>query len=746
MRINFRQGLIAFQKDNGLPAFLNPSNTSGYVSHTVSPTPTVATAAHGESDYLMHFDQTVDLAWGPMISGVTNYLFWEVDMLTADVTRGITTLPPITSLLEPTSPADGQHWFDLNVNTMKVWSTARNKWQAKIRVFAGSVANGNTNSITHQTEGSQVSLNVPGNPGYIMRDHLLHPLRKSTGEFLTDDSPVHVDTTVGTSGVLVQPVNRIVPVRAGENIPAMSMVYFSAEDTVRLASSNPALIPGRVPVGIVLEELSVGDIGHISPFGEITYDQWDWTDHAGEPLYIDTNGQITLTRPGGLMAYRVGFVKNKNTILLGVDAETYPQVYTADTTSMIITGSSPVSVADSINGLGERIVTISVPNAGSTAGLMTPSQATQLSALGTRMTTAEAGITDLDATKAEAVHTHLIADTTGLQAALDGKSDLGHNHNLLYSQLGHTHEEYTPYGHTHTIVDVPGLQTELNLKANRSHLNAFSEVYASVDRTGSFDVGSGQTLTIALAAKSDVGHTHVTSDVDGLQTELDAKADVEHSHLIADVTGLQTELDNRAFVSHTHTISSVTGLQAALDGKSDVGHDHAIADVTGLQTELDGKAALVHGHAIADVTGLQSELDGKAAVSHNHEIADVNGLQNALDGKADVGAATPMTVKNINAASYNIVAADAATPTLVRMTFGTACTVLVPLDEDETIAVGSTVLVGWSGDGQVEIVGADGVTLNSPDSNFIGKKHGKVTVIKVGANEWDLEGNLQALA
>lgn len=45
-----------------------------------------------------------------------------------------------------------------------------------------------------------------------------------------------------------------------------------------------------------------------------------------------------------------------------------------------------------------------------------------------RVSAAEAGIFDLDATKAESQHTHQIADTTGLQGALDGKSPTGHKH------------------------------------------------------------------------------------------------------------------------------------------------------------------------------------------------------------------------------------------------------------------------------------------------------------------------------
>jgi len=296
MRINFRQGLIGYQQSSGTPTFLQASSTPGYVSQIVSPTKTIVTFAHGDADYLQVFDTTVDLAWGPAVTGSTNYLYWDIDLLTADVTRGLTVLAPVISLSAPSSPAHDQHWFDLSTNTMRVWNAGSSSWQQKVRVFAGSLTNGSTGSIVPNMVGTQVGLDVPANPGFIMEDSLLRPLRMSDGSFLTDASAVHVNTSAGTAGVLVQQAAHVVPVRAAETIPVMSMVYFSDNDIVRLASSNPALMPARVPVGLMLDALATGDLGTLVTSGEVTYDQWDFEGHAGEPLYIDTNGALTLTR------------------------------------------------------------------------------------------------------------------------------------------------------------------------------------------------------------------------------------------------------------------------------------------------------------------------------------------------------------------------------------------------------------------------------------------------------------------
>src|SRR4051812_18643918 len=77
-----------------------------------------------------------------------------------------------------------------------------------------------------------------------------------------------------------------------------------------------------------------------------------------------------------------------------------------------------------------------------------------------------------------------------------------------------------------------------------------------------------------------------------------------HTHVITDVTGLQPALNGKAALVHTHVVADVTGLQGTLDTltATDTAQDSAIA----------GKAPTVHTHAVTDITGLQSALDAKA--------------------------------------------------------------------------------------------------------------------------------------
>lgn len=509
MKINFRQGIISSYSAGLTPLFLAPSATTGFVDLVVSPEPTVVAFAHAGSDYLQVFNTDVNAAWGPIISGQDAYLYWEIDQLTAVVTFKITTHPPLVAGTAPVSPVVDQFWFDTSTTTMRVWTGT--KWLPKIAVFAGVCPSGSINLLQPNGYGSQVGINTSSEPGFVMLSALLKPIytNPATFEFLTTSKAVRIKTTAGTSGVLATPPNAFVPVRASENIPAFSLVYFSGADTVGLASGNMALPSPRIPIGVVQEDLSVNEMGNLTQSGEVQWDQWDWSAHIGSPLYCDNNGQITTTRPVALLAYRVGFVKNRNTILFNVDAETQPQVYQASPNDILIEGTAPLSTSFEVNLIGERTWTIDVSDATtSSRGVMTATQAQLLQTHSTQISVNAADIL----TKAPLVHTHVITDVTGLQATLNSKSDIGHNHDLLYSQLVHTHP----------ISGVVGLQAALDDKANAVH-------------------------------------THVITDVAGLQADLDAKFTTASDVLpMSQVTGLASALALKSPVGHTHTIASLT--------------------------------------------------------------------------------------------------------------------------------------------------------------------------------------------
>lgn len=139
-------------------------------------------------------------------------------------------------------------------------------------------------------------------------------------------------------------------------------------------------------------------------------------------------------------------------------------------------------------------------------------------------------------------------------------------------------------------------------------------------------------------------------------------------------------------VMHTHVISDVTGLQAALNNKAPLTHTHSVSDVTGLQTILDGKAPLAHTHTIADVLGLQTILNdlseggggGSTTYSGLTDAATVDlptintPLASALSGKETAGAAATAQAFAIQRANHTGTQAQSTIVNLVSDLSGKA--------------------------------------------------------------------------
>jgi pyruvate/2-oxoacid:ferredoxin oxidoreductase beta subunit len=278
-----------------------------------------------------------------------------------------------------------------------------------------------------------------------------------------------------------------------------------------------------------------------------------------------------------------------------------------------------------------------------------------------------------------AEHTHVIADTTGLQAALDAKAASVHGHAIADTTgLQAALDAKAASSHGHAIADTTGLQGALDGKAASSHGHAIADV------TG---------LSAALDGKADDAHGHAIADTTGLSAALDAKAPIDSPtftggasfedsvsigalDLVVLEINLSDEVDNLAvpaasIVEYTGDGYQVTGIAGGYAGRMlllynvdaadtfPLPHEHAGSDAanrlvtpTGDTFQIPprsgvwavysaalsrwvvlGFAAIEHTHAIADVTGLSAALDGKADDAHGHAIADVTGLSAALDGK-----------------------------------------------------------------------------------------------------------------
>lgn len=222
--------------------------------------------------------------------------------------------------------------------------------------------------------------------------------------------------------------------------------------------------------------------------------------------------------------------------------------------------------------------------------------------------------------KANLAHTHSILDVSGLQAALDAKlgvSQLGQpnfaasldaNGKVPASQLpaAQITEFLGTVANEAAMLALPGGDpgdwcvrqdtgtTWLLRSAPASVLSNWQELAYPTAPVTSVNAKVGA----VVLNKGDIGLANVDNTTDlakpistAAQLALNGKASLAHSHIISDVSGLQAALDSKAASGHTHAISAVTGLQAELDSKAPTVHQHSIAAVTGLQAAIDGKQA-----------------------------------------------------------------------------------------------------------------------------------------------------------
>ena len=156
--------------------------------------------------------------------------------------------------------------------------------------------------------------------------------------------------------------------------------------------------------------------------------------------------------------------------------------------------------------------------------------------------------------------------------------------------------------------------------------------------TAKLTIATIYALFIANISIADVQQLQQT--LDAMQQEINSKIDGSHTHVITEVTGLQNALDNKAAVNHSHTIGQIFGLQAELDKKPDKENlTLFISQVIGLQTALNQKANLSHTHDMNNITNLVQTLAGKLNVS-------LKGVANGL-AELDANGRVPLSQSHL---------------------------------------------------------------------------------------------------
>jgi len=315
--LNFRQGIARRQEDGtGNPNNLQPSNGGSWVDLIVSPDPTIFVFAHQDVDYMQTENATVAKAWGPFTSGTDYWLYWDVDFLTGELTRGYTTVEPTYGNTEPAHIID-KHWFDTSTYLMKVWTGA--SWIEKIRLFAAKYASGAT--LIYSPLGSQVGLNnIKIHAGKILFDPDGKPLQKfqrnRRGQFITTETPLNSQFN-RIANFRVE--SAIVQGEAEETIPIHYAVALSDYDKLVIAKSSDSSLPA---IGIATEDMNPGEVRSYITKGFITDEiTWDWSAYpAHTNLFVGATGElIPAPEASATTQQKIGYIVNKTTIFIEVD-------------------------------------------------------------------------------------------------------------------------------------------------------------------------------------------------------------------------------------------------------------------------------------------------------------------------------------------------------------------------------------------------------------------------------------------
>jgi hypothetical protein len=314
MIVNFRQGIISYPSTGPLASnqqFLTYSG--GYVSLQTSAGHVDVTFAHGLENYLYSESSNVPSAWNcSAYVGVDVWLYWDIDLRTAVRTFGITTVAPSYGTVQPTSPVDNQHWYNLATNIMMRYNSSATAWLGVARVFAAKVNSGVFSplgsNLASPFAGSQVGVVSPGTAaGRIIIDNTAMPIRRINGQFFTSEDDIFIQSS---------PVNairleaNIFTGTALESIATYQIVKFTNFGHVNLALYGDTQ---TTTIAACMQDLAITQTGTLCAQGVITNPQWNWPT-VGAPLWISGTVPGTLTSDDPHLSFPVLFLTGKPSV------------------------------------------------------------------------------------------------------------------------------------------------------------------------------------------------------------------------------------------------------------------------------------------------------------------------------------------------------------------------------------------------------------------------------------------------
>ena len=240
---------------------------------------------------------------------------------------------------------------------------------------------------------------------------------------------------------------------------------------------------------------------------------------------------------------------------------------------------------------------------------------------------------------ATAGHGHSISGVSGLQAALDSKSAVGHTHDDRYyteSEMNTKLAGKANSSHTHGSGDITSLDASKltgTINIERLPAGALERCVIVADDAARLklttkDVQKGDTVKVTATGKmyfviddsklsTEDGYTVYTAGTatsvpwSGVTGKPSTFTPSVHKHVKADITDFPTSMVNPNSI--TVTLNGGT-----TEETNKFTYNGGSAKTINITPGNIGAAAASHIHTIANVTGLQSALDGKASSGHTH--------------------------------------------------------------------------------------------------------------------------------
>lgn len=193
---------------------------------------------------------------------------------------------------------DGRHWFDTSTNVHYVLNG--NIWQPVLRVFAAQFFNATTfislsqNSQTNVFTGTQVGNNNSTVSGRVLFDEASNPIRRDDGTFFTTEDQFFTNQSRVDALRLESNVTRAQCV--ANALPEFSVVAWTGDGQIDTAQYSDV---GNTVVGLLVEDLTNGEVGAVIVQGTVTNPLWNWTGGVtptpvGSELWVKNGGFVTV--------------------------------------------------------------------------------------------------------------------------------------------------------------------------------------------------------------------------------------------------------------------------------------------------------------------------------------------------------------------------------------------------------------------------------------------------------------------